>query len=132
MNAIERTSDIDIPDEEITWEGFGIHRTSFRPQWDGDLVNLFTVIHPQESEATTESFVKSCITDLAQWIIQNQNRFSAEDRYQIIVGWPTTIRETGRHIAKAGGTLSELSELVSGEIEPRFLPSWSGGIFSKN
>ena len=53
MNPIE-TSGSDI---EAVWDSFGINRCNFRPHWNGDLVNLFSVVEMRENESATEEFI---------------------------------------------------------------------------
>lgn len=125
---------IEIGDEatEPEWNSFGIRRIDFRPHFDGDYVNVFSTVEPMTSEETTANFMLECARKLAQWILNNRNQFGAEDRFQLIIGWPSSIRDAGRQVIKTGGTFEELENIVSGQtlIEP--IRRWSAGIVWKN
>jgi hypothetical protein len=114
---------------ELAWDNFGIRRTDFRPHWDGDYVNVFSTVEPQASEDATADYMRDCARRLAEWILMNRDNFGKEDRFQVIIGWPKSVRETGRQVIKTGGTYEELRQIASGEtpVEPR--RSWSVGVF---
>ncbi len=90
-------------EEEPEWDSFGIKATDFRPHWDGHLVNVFSTITPQKDIAQTERFAVSCARQLADWVVSHRSKFAPGDRFQIIIGWPKSIRMTARQIIKAGG-----------------------------
>jgi hypothetical protein len=119
-----KNHDRDFTDEEVTWDRFGITRHDFSAHWNGDLINLFTVILPNNNVSETEDLVHQAARSIASWIIDNQSLFKPADRYQIIIGWPLSIRQTSRHITKTGGTLSELHDIIAGKVELKFYPSW--------
>ncbi|MDB9741241.1 hypothetical protein OAB00_00145 [Akkermansiaceae bacterium] len=114
----------DFTDEEIAWDHFGITRHDFSSHWNGDLVNLCTAIKPQSTILETEIYVIDSAKSIAEWVLNNQDLFKPQDRYQIIIEWPLSIRETSRHIIKTGGTLSQLKDLVLGNLNIKFYPSW--------
>ena len=127
INPIE-TAGTDI---EPAWDAFGINRCDFRPQWDGDLVNLFSVVDKQESESTTEQFMKDCARAIAGWVGEHKAHFGAGDRFQIIIGWPKTIRATGRQTIKTGGTYIDLASIASGDAAIEMRRGWSVDVFTK-
>ena len=128
MNPIETTG----TDIEAAWDSFGISRCDFRPQWDGDLVNLFSTVDMQEDESTTEQFMKDCVRAIAAWVGEHKDQFRAEDRFQIIIGWPTMVRTTGRQTIKTGGTYHELKCLADSITEIQMRRGWSDGVFTPN
>lgn len=125
MNPIETTG----TDSEAAWDSFGINRCDFRPQWDGDLVNLFSVVDIQKDESTTEQFMKDCARAIARWVGEHKNQFGPNDRFQIIIGWPENIRTTGRQTIKTGGTYDDLILIATGDAEIDMRPGWSLNVF---
>jgi hypothetical protein len=128
MNAIETTG----TDIEAAWDSFGICRCDFRPHWDGDLVNLFSVVERREDESATERFMKDCARSIAGWVGEHKEKFGAEDRFQIIIGWPTNVRTTERQTIKTGGTYHDLELLAHGTQEIEMRREWSVGVFTEN
>ena len=120
-------------DEEIepAWDHFGIKRTDFRPQFDGDYVNVFSTVEPQLSKEATESYILDCAKMLVEWILLNRDRFGKEDRFLVIIGWSKSIRETNRHIIKTGGTYKELQQVLDGKITIVFRRQWSNLVFNE-
>jgi hypothetical protein len=116
---------------EPAWDSFGIKRTDFRPQFDGDLVNVFSTVQPQLSKEATETYTLECAKMLVEWILKNRDRFGKKDRFLIIIGWSKSIRETNRHIIKTGGTYMELQHILDGKIDIEFRRQWSNLIFDE-
>ena len=125
MNPIE-TGDGPVEPE---WDNFGICRTDFRPNWDGDYVNIFSTVEPQASEEFTAAFMRDCARKLAAWILANRKTFGKDDRFQVIVGWPKSVREHGRQVIKTGGTYEELEAVANGQTTIELMRSWSVGVF---
>ena len=117
---------------EPSWESFGIRRMDFRPHFNGDLVNVFSAVEPQFSEEMTGNFMKDCARKLSAWILVNRDRFGAGDRFQIIIGWPKSVREYGRQVIKTGGTYEELEQIVAGKKSIELKRSWSLDVFETN
>ena len=97
---------------EPVWESVGLRGCDFRPHFNGDLINLFTAIYPLGSKLETERQFKNITIQISEWILKNRSRFSAGDRFQIIVGWPLDVRASGRQCVKTGGTFDELQQLL--------------------
>ena len=116
-------------DIEPARDSFEISRIDFRPHWDGDLVNLFSVVGPLDSECATERLMTECARSIAGWVATHRDRFGSEDRFQIIVGWPKTVRETGYQTIKTGGTFDDLRRIVVGDHPIEMLRGWSSGVF---
>ncbi|NOY00978.1 MAG: hypothetical protein GXP30_14815 [Verrucomicrobia bacterium] len=114
---------------EPEWQSIGITRTDFRPHWDGDLVNVWSVIKPRESESETVAFVEDCVKGLAGWIFENKKKFGEEDRFQIILGWSEVLRENDRQLVKIGGFYDEIDKIAKGDTPVTFRSGWSTGIF---
>ena len=128
MNPIETTG----TDVEAAWDSFGISRCDFRPQWDGDLVNLFSVVDRRDDESATERFMKDCARSIAGWVGEHKEKFGTEDRFQIIIGWPKSVRRTGRQTIKTGGTFHDLELLADGTLGIEMRRGWSSGVFTEN
>ncbi len=128
MNPIETTG----TDIETEWDSFGISRCDFRPHWNGDMVNLFSVVDMRDDESTTEQFMKDCARAIASWVGDHKSHFGTEDRFQIIIGWPKSVRTTGRQTIKTGGTFDDVSFIASGHAEIEMRRGWSLGIFTQN
>ena len=119
-------------DVEPTWDEFGIDRCDFRRHWNGDLVNVFSIVGPKATEADTEQFMKECARSLAHWIIEHCDQFGPEDRFQLIIGWPKAIRESARQAIKTGGTIEDLRKIAEGSLQVDMRRGWSAGMFPKN
>ncbi len=128
MKPVE-THDEPIEPIEPAWDSFGIRRTDFRPKWEGDYVNIFTTVEPQESEEATAALMKDCARRLAAWILANKNRFGEGDRFLVIIGWPISVREGGRQVIRTGGTYEELRGVADGKTPLVFRKCWSAGVF---
>ena len=107
---------------EPAWDSFGIKRTDFRPEFNGDLVNIFSTVQPQSSKEKTELYIVECTKILVEWILKNKDRFCKEDRFLVIIGWSKAVRETNRHIIKTGGTYKELQHISDGKVSHQSQP----------
>jgi hypothetical protein len=126
MTAVETHGEL----IELAWDSFGIRRIDFRPNWDGDYVNVFTTVEPQESEEATATFMMKCARSLSEWILANRMRFGDADRFLVIIGWPLAVRESGRQVIRTGGTYEELRGVADGETPLIFRKGWSVGVFN--
>lgn len=127
MHPVEVTG----KDSEPIWDEFGIERCDFRRHWNGDLVNLFSVVGPKGSEFDTECFMKGCARSLARWIIDHRDQFGTEDRFQLVVGWPKSVREYARQTIKIGGTFEDIRRIADGVLEVPMRRGWSAGLFTQ-
>ena len=125
MKAIETTG----TNTEPAWDSFGINRVDFRPHWDGDLVNIFSSVEPLDSEFATERLMVDCARSIAEWVTDHRDRFGSDDRFQIIIGWPKSVREGGRQVIKIGGTFEDLQKINAGEHPIEMRRGWSRGLF---
>ena len=122
----------ELPEDDTTepvWESVGLRGCDFRPQFDGDLYNLFTAIYPLDSKFETERLFKYAAFQIADWVINNRSQFSDGDRFQIITGWPLDIRTTGRQCIKIGGTFDELQRLVDDRSLIAIRDGWDASVF---
>ena len=78
------------PAHEPEWPELGIQSADFRPTWDGDLVNVYSIVHPQGTRKETESDFQSKAREMARWIIANANQFGAADQECLAVA-PTQL-----------------------------------------
>jgi hypothetical protein len=120
------------PPSEPSWPSVGIRRTDFRPHFDGDLVNLFSVITPLSSQKETETFLLDATREIANWVNAHKEQFGNSDKFQIILGWPETIRSSGRQIIKTGGSYSDLDLISKRQKDIPFFSGWSTGIHFQN
>lgn len=125
MKPIEDT----YPGTEREWDSFTIIRADFHKHWKGDLVNLCTLIQPGRTIPETEALAADCVRQIAGWVLANREKFGPEDRFQIVVGWPLSIRRTRRQIIKTGGTYGDIEEISQGR-SVLLRDGWSTGIFA--
>jgi hypothetical protein len=116
-------------DTEPMWDEFGIDRCDFRRHWNGDLVNVFTIVGRKASVSDTERFMKECARSLARWVVEHRGDFGPEDRFQLIIGWPKAIREHARQTIKTGGTIEDLCKIADGVQQVNMRHGWSNGMF---
>lgn len=126
MTLVQSISHGDAP----LWDSFSTSACDFRPHWDGDLVNVFTTIRPQGGIDDTKRLATTCARELANWIIENRQEFGKEDRFQIIIGWPKDVSQTGRQIIKTGGDYTALEAIASGSTEIRMHGNWTATVFN--
>lgn len=115
----------DLKDDPL-WPNCGIRRTDFRPNFAGDLVNIYSTILPLETEDQTASRFIEISREMAAWVLNHRDKFGAEDRFQLIVGWPLSVHQGGRQVVKTGGTYSPIA---SGAEEVILLRGWSNTVF---
>jgi hypothetical protein len=126
MNPVE---DI-YPGTERQWDSFTIVRANFRRHWDGDLVNLFTLIQPGRTMSETAALAADCTQRIAGWVLANRKKFGPKDRFQIVVAWPLSVRKTRRQIVKDGGTYSDMEDISSQRRSVPLREGWNAGIFA--
>jgi len=114
---------------EPVWDSVGIHGCDFRPQFDGDLMNLFTTSYPLDSKTETATLFKDIAFTIATWILKQKDRFSSGDRFQIIVGWPLDVRTTGRQVIKTGGAFADVQRLVNDRDLIMIRGGWDTDVF---
>jgi hypothetical protein len=119
------------PDDEPMWDLVGVSSCDFRPHFDGNLIHLFSCVTPERTAHETEAALADHTREIARWVLSHQNEFSPGDRFQIILGWPKSIRQTARQIIKTGGDFEALSSIAGGttRIIPR--PGWSREVFEE-
>jgi len=127
MNPVEDT----YPGTELEWDSFTIIRADFRSHWNGDLVNLFTLIQPGRTISETAAQAADCTRQIAGWVLANRERFGAEDRFQIVVGWPLSVRKIRRQIVKTGGTYEDIEAISSQRRSVPLREGWITGIFAE-
>lgn len=78
------------------------------------------------------------VREMAQWILVRRDRFQPGDRFQLVVGWPETVRATGRQIVKLGGPFDDLSQIAGSDTfgdyqsvsgHSVFRPGWDKAIY---
>lgn len=126
MNPVEDT----YPGTEREWDSFTVMRTDFRPHWNGDAVNLFTLIQPGRTVSDTAALAEECTRKIAGWVLTKREKFGPDDRFQIIVAWPLSVRKTRRQIVKTGGTYADIEEISSKRRPIPLRDGWSTGIFN--
>ena len=117
---------------EILWDDVGIHGCDFRPHFDGHLYNLYTAAHPLKSKVDTEKQFKEIANKIAEWIIQNKSLFHSQDRFQIIVGWPTSVRATDRQCIKTGGPFEDIGHLARNRDSIEMRDGWHLSVFDND
>jgi len=128
MKPVETTG----TEVEPIWDEFGIDRCDFRRHWNGDLINVFSIVGRKATEAETEHFIKECTRSLARWVIEHRDQFGPEDRFQFIIGWPKAIRATARQTVKTGGTFEDVEKIADGLVQVDMRRGWSTGLFPQD
>ncbi len=52
--------------------------------------------------------------EMADWVLRHRVEFGAGDQFQIIIGWPESIRATGRQIVKIWADDQMLARIADG------------------
>lgn len=122
---------ISDPKDEPMWDTVAISACDFRPHCDGDLINLSSCITPGRTAQETERRLEDHTREIARWILAHHKDFSSGDRFQIILGWPKSLRRTGREVIKTGGDWGAISKIADGTttITPR--AGWAKNIFGE-
>lgn len=110
------------------WDLVGQSVCDFRPTFNGNLVNLWTCILPTPTIQETKGIFVNHTREIAKWVLSHREQFSPEDRFQIIVGWPVLVRESGRQVIKIGGTVEVLSGIADGTTPVIPRPGWTKNV----
>ena len=113
------------------WDTVSQSSCDFRPHFDGNLINLSSCITPKSSIDETETIFIQCAQNIAKWVLENKNQFSPGDRFQIVVGWPTSTREYDRQVVKIGGDIEEISDIAKGCTNITLRDGWTELVFDK-
>jgi|688.fasta_scaffold1797222_2 hypothetical protein len=119
------------PKSDPLWDEVGRVDHDFTTHWGGLYIHYYTAIDPKDSEKSTIELVEKCCKEIAIYIQDNKVFFSKEDRFQIVIGWPTSIRTSCRQIVKTGGTWEDIDKLVTAKLPIKFYPGWSNNLFIK-
>ena len=117
--------------QEFMWPRVSLRATDFRNVFPGDLVNIATLITPEATVSETLAVLKHHTSEIAKWILSHRKRFSSGDRFQIIVGWPTSVRETDRQVLKMRGDFDAVAGIADGTTEIDPMPGWTNEVFEK-
>ena len=110
----------------------------FRPKFDGFWVNLALEIARRETRDATLAHAWMQFWSMVGWTAANRSRFGRGDYLQVIVGWTTDVRTTGRETLKGGIEVARLKELPQVLDSRAFeelggcvvqLPGWDTGVF---
>ena len=113
------------------WDTVGLSSCDFRPTFDGDFHNLFTCVSPESTPAATQAAMEQHTREIAQWVLAHREEFGTGDRFQVIVGWPASVRQTGRQVVKTGGDFEAISRLADGTTEILPTRGWTIQVFEK-
>ncbi len=122
---------IEKREEEPAWDEVHFYRTDFRPSIPGDWVNIWTTLPPAPDRETCANQMVQCTVEIARWLIANRSRFGESDRFQIVVGWPKSVRQTSRQVVKTGGDWKAVEKLASETRPVEFLRGWDAGVFAQ-
>ncbi len=110
----------------------GLHGCDFRPHFDGYLHNLFTTIHPLQTESETEQLFRSTAIGMAKWVLSNREQFGPGDRFQLIVGWPLDVRATGSRSLRLAVTTIQFKQLIDDQELVQVRKRWAESVFTNN
>jgi len=126
MKPVEDT----YPGLEREWDSVTIIRTDFRRHWNGDGVSLTSIIRPGRTAAETAELAQDCARQIANWVLSTRESFGPEDRFEIVLGWPLSVRKTRRKIVRTGGTIKDIEDISSQKRAVPLLAGWDTGIFT--
>jgi hypothetical protein len=116
-------------DGEPVWDNVSFYRCDFRPEIQGDLVNLWTSVFPAEDRAASAAQFRHCTIEIAKWLRANQSRFGLHDAFQIVVGWPKSVRQCSRQVVKTGGDWRAVENLAAEMTNIEMRRGWDTGVF---
>ena len=108
MNAVRD------PTDDPQWDTIGVAACDFRPHFNGDMVNVWSCVSPEPTAAATALMLEQRTRIIAQWILDHREEFGEEDQFQIILGWPESLRDTSRQKVKMSGGISLIAEIADG------------------
>ena len=120
----------DSSDFEPEWPQFSTSGPAW-PDWNGDLINVFSTIRPLENLEDTRSHAIQYARRLAAWVLEHHEEFGPNDRFQIIIGWHKSVAPSGRQLIKVGGTYCELEQLSHGRTSIQIMGDWSASVFDR-
>ena len=116
---------------ELMWPEVSLRATDFRNTFPGGLVNVASIVKPEATLETTLTMLEQHTRKIAKWIMSHRRQFSPGDRFQIILGWPKSVRETGRQVIKMGGEFDAVAAIADGTAEIVTMPGWSNHVFEE-
>ena len=119
------------PTVDPMWDDLGLTSTDFRPHWNGNLVNVFSGILPSPTKAETQDRAIRYSREIAAWLVNHRDEFGAEDRFQLIVFFPLSVRRYGRQIVKIPGDMDAMIKIANGSSEVALRPMWDHGLFQE-
>ena len=119
----------DIGGPSPIWDTVAINSCDFRPHFDGHIHNLWTTITPLSTRSATARRFRLVGCLIVSWVIENWRQFRTNDRVQIIVGWPPSVRPTGRQCIKIGGDRNAIVRLHGDPDMIQLRDGWDAGLF---
>jgi hypothetical protein len=116
----------------------GLEPVDFRPHFEGSLWNAHRLSERSATREAHVALVWTFVREMAAWIMARRERFESGDRFQLIVGWPESVRITSRQIVKLGGGFDALERIAAAATfaayhpasdRPVFLPGWDRSIY---
>jgi hypothetical protein len=119
----------------------GLSGCDFRPTFDGWLYNAHSVISKLPTRDEQIDVIWRRAKEISEWIVERRSRYEEGDRFQIIIGWPLSIRTSSRQIVKTGGGFDVVASLFSAQAIAEYEAStgqiflrdrWDYGIFGNS
>jgi hypothetical protein len=116
----------------------GLEGCDFQPNFDGCLWNAFRITLPSETREAHMALVWGYVREIATWILARRHQFQPGDGFQLVIGWPESVRASARQIVKLGGRFDELVRIAEADSfvdyesiskQPVFRRYWDKGIF---
>jgi hypothetical protein len=117
------------PGAELEWDRVTLVRIVLGAGTGRYGVSFCTLIRPDRTAAETSEFARDCTRQIASLVLAHPERFGTDDRFQIVLAWPSSIRETRRQIIKIGGHYRDIEEIASQQRPVRLREGWDTGIF---
>jgi len=121
------------PDEyqELMWPEVSLGAMDFRNTFPGDLVNVSSMVNPEPTLTATMAMLEQRTRMIAKWVISHRRQFGPGDRFQIILGWSKSVRDTSRQIIKIGGGFDAVEAIANGTTEITPMTGWSKNVFEE-
>lgn len=89
----------------------GFSSCDFRPHFDGYWHNCFVEIMPEASVEATRALAYARLADMVEFLRPLQPLFGAHDRVQFAVGFPVSVKPTGRRMLHGGIPAARLGDI---------------------
>ncbi len=94
----------------------GFSSCDFRPHFDGHGHNAYVDIMPEASVEATRALAYTRLAEMIEFLRPLQSLFGPHDRVEFAVGFPVSIKPTGRRMLHGGIPAAKLGDVQSPEF----------------